>query len=97
MFIERTIYNSTHWAVFENNGPVLWARIKTQVSTFLLSLFNQGQLGGESPTDAFTVVCDESNNTADTIELGQVVVDVRVKPAKPAEFIEFRVAQLQVS
>lgn len=96
MFIERSIFNSTHWAVFENNGPGLWSKIKTQVSNFLLGLFNQGQLGGDSPSEAFEVICDDSNNTPDLINLGQVVVDVRVRPQKPAEFIEFRVAQLQI-
>ena len=96
MFIERSIYNSTHWAVFENNGPALWSKIKTQVSNFLLGLFNQGQLGGDSPSEAFEVICDASNNTPDLIDEGRVVVDVKARPQKPAEFVEFRVAQLQI-
>jgi hypothetical protein len=97
MFIERSIYNSTHWAVFENNGPALWSRIKTQVSSFLANLFNQGQLGGNTPSEAFEVVVDESNNTPETIEQGLVIVDVRVRAQKPALFIEFRVSQLQIT
>lgn len=97
MFVERSIYNSTHWAVFENNGPALWSKIRGQLSSFLSSLFSQGQLGGNSPSEAFEVIVDETNNTPETILQGLVVVDVRLRPQFPAEFIEFRVSQIQIT
>jgi phage tail sheath protein FI len=96
MFLEKSIFNSTFWIVFENNGPALWARIKSQISGFLLGLFNDGYFAGTSPDQAFFVICDNTNNTADTINQGEVVIDIGVAPSKPAEFVRFRFQQKTV-
>lgn len=93
MFLEKSIYNSTFWIVFENNGPALWTRIQAQVAGFLLALYNDGYFAGSTPDQAFTVICDDTNNTAQTIALGQVIIDVKVAPNKPAEFVRFRFQQ----
>jgi phage tail sheath protein FI len=91
MFVEKSIYNSTQWIVFENNGQGLWARIKAQINGFLGNLFNDGYFAGTSPNQAFFVICDETNNTAASISAGQVVIDVGIAPNKPAEFVRFQV------
>jgi phage tail sheath protein FI len=96
MFVEKSVYNSTFWIVFENNGPALWTRIKAQVAGFLLALYNDGYFAGSTPDQAFFVVCDDTNNTAATIALGQVIVDVGIAPNKPAEFVRFRFQQKTV-
>lgn len=93
MFVERSVYNSTFWIVFENNGPALWARIKAQVEGFLLNLFNEGMFAGTTPAQAFFVTCDETNNTEASINAGQVIIDVGIAPNKPAEFVRFRFQQ----
>ena len=93
MFAERSVYNSTFWIVFENNGPGLWARIKSQVQGFLLNLFNDGLFAGSTPSQAFFVTVDETNNTPESIAAGQVIIDVGMAPNKPAEFIRFRFSQ----
>ncbi len=94
MFLEKSIYNSTFWIVFENNGPGLWARIKTQVQGFLLNLFNNQYFAGASPAQAFFVICDNTNNTPESIAAGTVVIDVGIAPNKPAEFVVFRFQQI---
>ena len=93
MFVERSVYNSTFWIVFENNGPTLWARIKAQVEGFLLNLFNEGMFAGSTPAQAFFVTCDETNNSESSINAGQVIIDVGIAPNKPAEFVRFRFQQ----
>ena len=93
MFLEKSVYNSTWWAVFENNGPALWAKVTSQISSFLGNLFSQGYFAGNSPSQAFFVVCDSSNNTSATIEAGQVIIDIGVAPNKPAEFVRLRFQQ----
>jgi len=93
MFLEKSVFNSTHWIVFENNGPALWARIKAQLNSFLNGLFNQGYFAGDSPAHAFFVICDEKNNDQSTIDAGQVIIDVGAAPNKPAEFVRFRFQQ----
>lgn len=95
-FIMRSIYDSTHWIVFENNGPALWARIATQIRSFLSSLFSQGILAGVNPAQAFSVIVDSTNNTSTTIEAGEVIIDVGVALFRPAEFVVFRVRQNRI-
>lgn len=93
MFVEKSVYNSTHWIVFENNGPGLWARIKAQIQGFLTNLFNDGLFAGTTPAQAFFVTVDDSNNDAASIDAGQVIIDVGIAPNKPAEFVRFRFSQ----
>jgi hypothetical protein len=97
MFAEKSIYNSTFWVVFENNGPALWARIKSQLSGFLNNLFSDGYFAGRNAAEAFFVIVDDTNNSAATINLGQVITDVGLAPNKPAEFVRFRFQQITAS
>jgi phage tail sheath protein FI len=93
MFVEKSVYNATHWIVFENNGPGLWARIKAQLQAFLTNLFNDGLFAGTTPAQAFFVIVDESNNDQASIDAGQVIIDVGIAPNRPAEFVRFRFQQ----
>jgi phage tail sheath protein FI len=97
MFMEKSIFNSTQWIVFENNGPALWARIRAQVQGFLGGLFNDGLFAGNSASEAFFVIVDETNNPQASIDAGQVIIDVGVAPNKPAEFVRFRFQQKTLS
>ena len=60
---------------------------------FLRSLFNQGLFAGETPQEAFTVICDQSNNPPETEAAGEVICDIFVAPNTPGEFIVFRIQQ----
>lgn len=93
MFMEKSVFNSTHWIVFENNGPALWARIKAQLSGFLTNLYNEGMFAGATPSEAFFVIVDDSNNDASSIAAGQVIIDIGVAANTPAEFVRFRFQQ----
>lgn len=97
MFLEKSVFNATGWIVFENNGPGLWARIKGQLDGFLGNLFNEGLFFGGSPSEAFFVIVDETNNDASTIEAGQVIIDVGAAPNRPAEFVRFRFQQKTIN
>jgi phage tail sheath protein FI len=93
MFLEKSVFNSTHWVAFENNGPALWARIKAQLGGFFMNLYNERYFAGTRPSDAFYIICDESNNSQASIDAGQVIIDIGAAGNKPAEFIRFRFAQ----
>jgi len=97
MFMEKSIYNSTAWIVFENNGPQLWAKIKGQIDGFMSGLFSAGLFYGTSASQAYFVICDSSNNTTSTIEAGQVIIDVGAAPNRPAEFVRFRFQQATIA
>jgi phage tail sheath protein FI len=93
MFVEKSVFNATHSHVFKNNGPALWTAIRTQISSFLLGLYQAGYFAGTSPDEAFYVICDRTNNPQNTVDQGIVFCDVGIAPSKPAEFIVFRFQQ----
>lgn len=95
-FVEKSVFNSTHIHVFQNNGPALWAAITLQVTNFLMTLFKAGYLAGTTPEEAFFVVCDETNNPQITVDLGLVYCDVGLATNKPAEFAVFSFSQLSI-
>lgn len=97
MYVERSIYNSTQWVVFENNGAALWTKIKNQLNGFLTTLFNDGYFKGKTPAEAFFVTVDETNNDSTSIDQGIVNIDVGIAAAKPAEFVVFRFTQVTAS
>jgi phage tail sheath protein FI len=92
-FLEESIALGTQWCVFEPNDEALWARIRRSISAFLVMQWRAGALFGASPAEAFYVKCDGENNTAESIDAGQVICEIGVAPVKPAEFVIFRLSQ----
>jgi uncharacterized protein len=83
----RWIDTNMAWAAFEPNVPALWARIERELGTHLASLWRSGALQGDVVTEAFFVRCDAETNAAADREAGQVVTQIGLAPAVPAEFI----------
>jgi len=75
--------------VFENNDSGTRLKVKLQMESFLLNLYNENYFAGDTPGDAFFVICDESNNPQEAIDAGFLYVDIGVAPQKPAEFVVF--------
>jgi hypothetical protein len=95
-FLKKSIFDGTHGFVFEDVGPSLWSRIRLSIESFMLTLFGQGLFKGETPAEAFTVICDETNNPQNVQDAGLVYCDIYVAVNVPGEFIVFRLQQ-QVS
>jgi phage tail sheath protein FI len=93
VYLEHSIDNGSQWAVFENNGPLLWARVKESVEEFLYNEFAQGNLLGTSPAEAYFVRCDRSTMTQNNLDNGQMICLIGVALLKPAEFVIFRIGQ----
>ncbi|GGO30287.1 phage tail sheath family protein [Deinococcus humi] len=92
--IKESIALSTRWIVFEPNDETLWKSIRRDVNAFLLRLWRDGALMGRTPQEAFFVKCDRETNPPEVIDAGQVVTLIGVAPVKPAEFIVFRLSQM---
>ena len=93
LFIEESIQEGTQFAVFKPNNLALWAEVKRQVSDFLTRVWSSGALFGATPEEAFSVRVDEELNPPSVIALGQLVIEVKLRPTTPAEFIVFRIIQ----
>jgi hypothetical protein len=82
-------------ALFEPNDAALWLQITSILTNYLTQLMQQGALGGTTPNTAFSVICDDSNNTPATASAGIVNVQVAVALLSPAEFILINISQFQ--
>ncbi|MEA2128465.1 MAG: uncharacterized protein QOJ85_1356, partial [Solirubrobacteraceae bacterium] len=88
--IVRAIRRVAEPLVFDPNTDVLWFTVVRAVSGVLLEAFRSGFLQGETPDQAYRVRCDETTNTADRIDAGEVVCEIEIAPAVPMEFITLR-------
>ncbi len=92
-FLERSIERGTQWAVFENNGPVLWANVRQTIEDFLFNEWKENHLLGTTPEQAFFVRCDRTTITQNDLDNGRLICLVGVAALKPAEFVIFRIGQ----
>lgn len=83
------------YALFLPNDKALWKNITLTLTTYLNQLLQIGALGGTSPADSFSVICDDTINTPATATAGIVNVNVAVSLLSPAEFIEIQLSQFQ--
>lgn len=91
LFLEESIQEGTQFAVFEPNNLSLWGQLKRQVTDFLTRVWKDGALFGATADEAFRVRIDDELNPPDLIALGQLTIEVIVRPTTPAEFVIFRI------
>ena len=94
LFLEESLYRSTHWVVFEPNDEPLWSQIRLNIGAFMHSLFRQGAFQGKTPAEAYLVKCDKETTTQDDVNRGIVNIVVGFAPLKPAEFVIIKLQQL---
>ena len=92
-YLEASIDRGTQWAVFEPNGPRLWANITQTISDFLYNEWRSGALLGDTVEQAFFVRCDRSTMTQNDLDNGRLICLIGVAIIKPAEFVIFRIGQ----
>lgn len=91
--LEKAVQDGTDWVVFEPNTRDLWKKIVRNITGFLLGFYKSGAFSGDSPEEAFYVRCDDELNPPESIDAGNVVCEIGIAPAKPAEFVIFRFTQ----
>jgi phage tail sheath protein FI len=94
IFLRVSIYRGIQWAVFEPNDEDLWAALRLNINSFMMTLFRQGAFQGSTPSQAFFVKCDSETTPQDDINLGIVNVLVGFAPLKPAEFVVVKISQM---
>jgi phage tail sheath protein FI len=81
--------------VFGPNDGASWATIVASCVTFLNGLLSVGAFAGSTPSTAFYVICDSTNNTQQSISQGLLNVTVGVALQYPTEFIALNLTQFQ--
>jgi len=79
--------------VFENNTPLLRRRIAEQFDDLLRRLFERGAFAGERPAQGYRVVTGSSVNPPEQVERGRLVVELRIAPSRPLQFLTVRLVQ----
>ena len=89
------LYDTARRAIvpFEPNDPNTWETLEDMVRSFLEKLQGMGMFAGGKPEESFYVKCDEETNPPDAVDNGQLICEVGVAPAIPAEFIVIRVVE----
>lgn len=93
IFLERSIYESTQWVVFEPNDDRLWGRVTDTIRIFLRAQWRAGALFGRTESEAFFITCDRTTMTQDDILNGRLICEIGIAPVRPAEFVVFRIFQ----
>jgi len=83
----------TEFAIFESNDARLWERLYSVCAAYLASFWQSGGLKGATANEAFYVTCDETINTPNMIEQGQVNVECGIALTAPAEFVVITIGQ----
>jgi phage tail sheath protein FI len=92
-YLKQSLKDSTSFAIFEPNDDRLWTRLNMTASSLLSEFWRSGGLKGANASEAFYVICDETNNTANSVNNGEVRLEVGVALQYPAEFIVINISQ----
>jgi len=96
--IEISVDQATQWVVFEPNTAQTWIRVKVSVENFLDQQWRAGALAGSKPEQAYRVRVGLGETMTETdIDLGLIITEVAIAPAKPAEFVVFRFSHKRLS
>jgi len=76
--------------LFEPNNEITRFRVTSVLEQYLDNISARGGFQTEAGDKGFSVVCDETNNTPQTIDLNELHVDVFIKPIRMAEFIQLQ-------
>jgi phage tail sheath protein FI len=86
LFIMSSIEHGTRWAVYEQSGPALWARVRAQIVEFMQQLERAGAFAGRSARENYFVICDQRLNDAEHVAAGQFRLLFGFASFRPADF-----------
>lgn len=93
ILLRVSIYRGIQWAVFEPNDEPLWAALRLNITSFMMTLYRRGAFQGSTPSQAFFVKCDSETTPQDDINSGIVNIQIGFAPLKPAEFVVVQISQ----
>ena len=81
--LERAVYKVLRYFVYENNTAYTRQRVIDAIEPIMKACCK----GGNGGIQRYKIVCDESNNTANTIDNNELHIAIGVIPTKSIEFI----------
>lgn len=96
--VEESVKLATAFAVFEPNAPMTWLKVKSMIDTYLINLWSEGALFGDTAEQAFYVVVGLGTTmTEDDINNGRLNIKIGLAAVRPAEFIELAFSHKSIS
>ncbi|MDC8004893.1 phage tail sheath C-terminal domain-containing protein [Aureisphaera galaxeae] len=93
-FLEQSCKLAANTYVFQPNTKNTWEAVKSEIGSFLTTVWQEGGLQGAKASDAFSVECGLGTTmTSQDIENGIMIVNVKVAVEHPAEFIVLVISQ----
>lgn len=90
-FIEDAVGQAMQDFVFAPNTRDTWIKVKAMIGNFLNEIWKAGGLFGNTPPEAYQVLVGEPETMSDIDILeGRMIVDIKLRVARPAEFIILR-------
>ena len=93
IYLEKSLKDLSQFALFEPNDAALWRRLNSTLSSFLTNFWTQGGLTGATPQQAYYVKIDSTNNPQQSIDNGELHVEVGVALQRPAEYVIIKIGQ----
>jgi hypothetical protein len=79
--------------VFEPNSPAFRRLVERGFTDLLDQMFIRGAFAGSTPATSYQVVTDDSLNTEQSVDQGRFIVELRVAPSLPMNFLTIRLIQ----
>ncbi len=95
ILLRRLVLRDGQNYVFAPHSPAFRQQIARSMERQLEALFVRGAFAGRDPAQSYQVVVDETLNTRQTVESGQLIVELRVAPSQPMTFILVRLIQTE--
>lgn len=91
LFVMSSVERGTRWVLFEQPGPVLWQRVRSEVVAFLESLEDEGAFAGRVAEENYFVICDDRVNDSEHAAAGRFQLVFGFADSRPGEFQTFLV------
>jgi len=93
-FLEQSCAVAARVYIFQANDANTWESIKSMISSFLNTIWQEGGLQGASAADAYSVACGLGTTmTPEDILNGFMKVTIKVAVSRPAEYIVITLEQ----
>ena len=79
--------------VFEPNSPAFRRLVQRGFEELLDGMFVRGAFAGKTPASSYSVNTGVALNPPQSVDLGRLIVEIRVAPSQPLTFVTIRLVQ----
>ncbi|MGJ4951502.1 phage tail sheath subtilisin-like domain-containing protein [Bradyrhizobium sp. HKCCYLS20291] len=89
--VKKQLGRALRWVAFEPHDAALRRRVEASLTSLVRGLVAGGATASSAADQAFFVACNDETNPPEVVAAGQLVADIGIALAAPAEFIVLNV------